>query len=263
MFERREALLAVEEAELGVKDARVSAKRAADDLEEAERKGISRSDTVRDAQEALADAQHSVAEATQAVANAQREQQRALAGTSSAMQNLHDSMSDLSPVQQDFARFLYSLKPRLDEVRATAAKGLLPGVQAGIEAAMKNFGRLRTVLRATSRVMGQAAERAGEFVGRKGFGRDLEEIGKTNARALRSMSNAGLNLADAFRHVMVAAGPLTDWFGRQTVKFTEFIKQSAKAGREAVTSPSSSRRPRTSCGCSARCSEISARAFGT
>ena len=57
-------------------------------------------------------------------------------------------------------------------------------------------------------------------------------MGGTNAQLLGRMGDAGLNFADALRHVVVAARPLTDWLGDVVVRMSEYVKNSARAGRE-------------------------------
>lgn len=46
------------------------------------------------------------------------------------------------------------------------------------------------------------------------------------------MGDAGLNVADAFRSILISAEPLLEWMSKGTVKFSEWLKTSSQAGRE-------------------------------
>ncbi|MEU1761311.1 hypothetical protein [Micromonospora sp. NPDC005652] len=96
---------------------------------------------VAEAQRAAADQQRqsafSIAQAQQSVVAAQRQLQESYKALSVAggesLDNLRKKMEELSPAGRRFAQFIYGLKPKLDELRATAQENLLPGVQASLE----------------------------------------------------------------------------------------------------------------------------------
>jgi hypothetical protein len=149
------------------------------------------------------------------------------------MANLSTKFDALPPAAQAFVRVLLSLKPKLDQLRATAAAGLLPGAAKGLLDASKNFGVVNTVVGLTAKAMGDLAERAGALVGSSGFGKDLETVGKRNVTIIGHVGNAAITLADALRHVIVAAGPLTLWLAKLSEKGADWILAQAKAGRES------------------------------
>ncbi|WP_431881816.1 hypothetical protein [Micromonospora chalcea] len=96
---------------------------------------------VAEAQRAAADQQRqsafSIAQAQQGVVSAQRQLQESYKALSVAggesLDNLRKKMEELSPAGRRFAEFIYGLKPKLDELRATAQENLLPGVQSSLE----------------------------------------------------------------------------------------------------------------------------------
>jgi hypothetical protein len=84
-------------------------------------------------------------------------------------------------------------------------------------------------------VLGDFARKAGEMVGSKAWGRDLQTQGERNTVTLRRGGEVALNLADALRHITLAAGPLVDWITRSAVKFSDLIDKQAEAGRKSGT----------------------------
>jgi hypothetical protein len=226
------AELAVEQARNDLQGTRVEAKRARQDYRDAQKSGIDGMPEVVAAKEAEADA-------NQAVTDAQRDLRQATEDATAAMENqgsaataLQQKMSQLPPAGQKFVRFLVSLKPRLDALRATAAKGFLPGAEKGLTGALRNFGVFRGLIDGTSKALGRLAAKAGQRLGSAMWGKDLSRLGKLNARIINRMGDAGLNLADALRHVMVAAEPFLDWLSGGVKNFSQWVKEEAAAGRE-------------------------------
>lgn len=142
------------------------------------------------------------------------------------------ALKEITPQQ---ARFVRELRPVVENVkglRAVARENLLPGLQRGVLAAAKNVGVLRPIVAKTAQALGHLADRAGQLVGSKGFGKDLETVGTRNAKIIRILGGAALHVADALRHVVVAAGPLTMWLARMAASWAGNIDGAAKAGRE-------------------------------
>ncbi len=253
-LEIAKATLAVKQAENDLASATRDRGRAESDATAADKAGVAGSQEVVAARKAIADAnqrvldaergiaasQRATAEASRNLANAQRGVTTALAAVSEAQKttagsaaNLNEKLQALPPAAQAFVKQLIALKPKLDDLRAVAAQGLFPGVVDGIHAAMANFGPLRAVVGETATVFGGLARRAGELVGSKGFGKDLTTVGARNAQIIQTLGDAALHLANAFRHVVVAAGPLATWIANTAGKWAQYIDVQAKAGRES------------------------------
>lgn len=231
--ERRSAALDVAEAELALREARQESKDTAEELNESERKGVEQSDQVVDARKALADAERATASAARALKSANQDAKDALEGTDAAADNLRKQFASMTPEAREFAKFLYDLRPQLMDLRQTAARGLLPGVEDGITAAMKNFPELENVVDATAKSFGRIAKESGEYFGREGVGRDIESLGLKNAKRFEVLADAGLDFGDALRHITMAAQPLVDFLVDTTADFAEWTKEEAKAGRES------------------------------
>jgi predicted nucleic acid-binding Zn-ribbon protein len=224
---------AVDQAENDLKRIRLDARRTRQDYEKVVDSGVRRMPQVVEARRAHADA-------IRAEQDAQRDLQQALEDNAAAMREqgaaattLNDQMGKLPVAAQQFVRELVSMKPRLDQLRATAASGLFPGVTAGLRGLMGNFGEINTIIGETARAFGGLAERAGQRLGSAEWGRDLLKIGRQNNRSLNQAGEAGLNFADALRHVLVAARPFVNWLGKGVVRLSDWVKTEAEAGRKS------------------------------
>jgi ribosomal protein L13E len=164
----------------------------------------------------------------------------ATGGVTDAVGGLNDQLDEnskafkrLTPEAQEFARKLEQMKAPIRDLSTVAQRGLLPGLTAGAEAAMRNLDVLQGGIGRTARVIGDLATQAGKLVGSRSFGQDLDTQMRRNDATIRRVGEGSLNLADALRHVTLAAGPLVDWMTRAGLRFTELIDRQAKAGRES------------------------------
>lgn len=238
--EKKTALLNVKEAELQLTDVRRDRLRQEKDTQAAEKLGVDRSEQVVQAQRAVADANRAVRDAslqvtraTQALSDAQLSAKESMAATSAAAANLNEKFNKLPPAAQAFVKVLVAMKPRLDELRQTAASGFFPGATEGLRSAAQNFDSVNKVVGQTSVVLGEAARKSGELVGSPAFGRDIEIIGGRNAKVLDTLGEALRHVISALRNVAVAAGPLTQWLADLANKWALNAAEAAKAGRES------------------------------
>ena len=233
-FDIRDAELSVDEARAAQQTAREDARRARQERHSARRATVRGMPQVAAAERALAQAQRQAADAARGLTDAATDQNRALDAGGAAADRFQLALKDLSPAGQRFVKFVTGdLLPKFKELKHTAQEGMLPGVERGIRSALKNFGPLNRVVEVTSETFGKLAERAGRMFGSKAWGRDIETIGQRNAKVLERGGKAGLHLADALRHVTVAAGPLVGWISRVTLGWARNIEKQAQAGRES------------------------------
>jgi phage-related protein len=114
--------------------------------------------------QAVADAQEqgarSIQSADQSVIDAQRALQQAMKSTADSGKGAADKVAqafaNLSPAAADFAKYLFSLKPALDQLKASAATGLFPPIQAGIAAMMTQLPNLIMIVGQFGAAMGGA-----------------------------------------------------------------------------------------------------------
>lgn len=166
---------------------------------------------VADAQRRVADAQRSqseqqrqsavsIAQAQQQVISAQRQLGQAIDKTSvaggEAFQNLKTAMDNLSPAGQQFAKFIFSLKPKFDELRATAAQGLLPGVQKAFETALPYLPPFTEWVGKVAEALGVLFVKAGQFLSTNATWTDFfTYMGATAVPTLQQLGRVTRDLA--------------------------------------------------------------------
>jgi len=224
---------AVDQARNDLQQTRLDAKRAREDYTKAQKGGVEKMPEVVAAKRAEADANRSVTEAERDLNKAIRDNSETMKEQGSAATTLQEKMAMLPPAAQKFVRVLLSLKPRLDELRATAASGFFPGAEAGLKGLMRNFGVVKGVVAETAGALGKIAAKTGKKLGSAVWGKDLTRIGKLNTRIIGRMGDSALNLADAFRHVLISAEPFLDWLSESTKEFSGWIKNEAEAGQKS------------------------------
>jgi len=216
-----------------VVDAKAAIVAADERVQDAERGVRDAHRAVTDAQRDVVEAQRAVVRAHQALSDAQLSANESMLSGAAATAAMNDKMNALPASTQAFVKQLIAMKPRLDELRTTAADGFFPGATAGLRAAMGSFTSVNKVVAQTSSVLGDAAQKSGELVGSPAFGRDIETIGGRNAKVIETMGEALRHVISALRHVMVAAGPLTQWLADTANKWALNAAEAAKAGRES------------------------------
>lgn len=157
----------------------------------------------------------------------------AVGGLNERLDQNSKAFRELTPEGKKFAQELERMKQPLRDLSQTAQKGMLPGLEAGIKSAMGNFGILKKGVGDTAKVLGEFGRQAGAMIGSKAFGQDLQTQIQRNNVTLQRFGSAALNVADAFRHIIISAGPLVDWITRTTVRLSQQIDAWAKAGRES------------------------------
>jgi hypothetical protein len=143
-----------------------------------------------------------------------------------------EALASLPPSARKFSDALVAMKPLLDDLRETAAAGFFPGAEKGLHLAARNFGVVQQVVAATAKVLGDLATRAGALVGSSAFGADLKKIGLNNAKVIDTLGGALLHVVSALRHVLVEAGPLTQWLADVINKWALHAAVAAKSARE-------------------------------
>jgi phage-related protein len=155
-----------------------------------------------------------------------------LTGMDKATEQFGKALEKPTPAMNNFKKSLSEFVPQVVHLRNLAQGPILRGLSAGIDEAKGNFSRLNPIVRQTGNVLGGLAKDAGKLVGSSAFGRDLTTVGNRNTKIIDILGHAALNVADALRHVVVAAGPLTMWLARMAAMWAKAADQAAKNGRE-------------------------------
>lgn len=156
---------------------------------------------------------------------------KALGGLWEKLDTNAKAFKQLSPEGQRFARTLQDFKAPIRELQQTTQRGLFPGLEDGLKAAVRNLPVVDRIVSRTSRMLGSLGAQAGRALGGRAWGRDLETLGNRNVVVLGRMGRSAGHLASALRHVSVAAGPLTGWMARGVERFAQSLEQAAEKGR--------------------------------
>lgn len=131
---------------------------------------------------------------------------------------------------KDFAKFLFGLTPQLNALK-TASAGMWDGVESGIRRLLPLFPILEQGVAGTAQKLGWLADQAGISI--SSWGPDLQTILAANTNVIGNFGIGAINLADALRHVMVAAIPLVTWISELVAQVGLWASDAALAGRES------------------------------
>lgn len=188
---------------------------------------------VADAQRSLARAQQQAAwaqqdasarvtEAQAQVAAAMAKTATAAAGSTAAQDRLAEAMAKLSPAGRDFARFLHGeMLPALRGIRGAVQETLLPRMQRSMSNLLALAPLVSEGLAETGRVIGDLSVKGSEMMTSGPWQADFATIMAGNNRILADFGLAGLDVADAFRHITVEALPMVERFSQFTQRVSE------------------------------------------
>jgi hypothetical protein len=222
---RVDAQLQYDQAAQALDDLTTRQGRLAKEQEKATKAGVEGSEQVQAAQEKAADAQERVRDAAVAVQRAseqvtaaQRNLQTTIQTTSatggSAVDTLREKMEALSPVGQKFARFLFSLKDEFKSLKAAAEAGLLPGVQAGIEALLPVLPQITLFVSRVAVAMGNLFKAAGQALASPFWVNFFDLMGQVAAPLLEALGGIIGGLARGFASLLLAFAPFSVVFMR-------------------------------------------------
>lgn len=253
-LERQQAQLAADEALQRITELRVQGERLRQDKTLADEAGVSGSRQVTAAQDALVaanqrvreaqdqvrasadavtqaqvdgarrveQAEQAVVQAARSLTQAQAQQAAQASRTVTETDKLAESLNKLSPAGQNFARFVATdLKPRLDQLRATAQAGLLPGVERGIRAALPVFGLLDQTIGEIARAFGDLAGRAGEALTDPFWTGFFTFIRDEAGPSTRTFGEILGNLAQGAAGLLQAFKPVWDGMGEGLLRLSE------------------------------------------
>lgn len=218
LLDRQEALHRVKEAEEDLADVRTRNKRLAEDAVDIERKGVENSDKVvqarhaaQEATQAVADAVDRLRDAQLDLAQAQKEQAAGGAAGLKALQAYQDELAKLSPSARAVVLGLIGMADAWKAVQRNVSERLFAPV-------VSQLGNLRSLLPVVEDLLGRSADQLG-ILAAKGIAmvssgpwkRDFATIAGNNAAVTKSLGDAALYVADAFRNIIIAAGPFTTW----------------------------------------------------
>lgn len=230
----RQLLKAREDGAKAVADAQKRAEEAARSYQRAQTDGAER---IADAQRSVADAQRSAADtqrnsqrqikdAQDALARSQRSLAQAYQGLGTAggeaFDNMNDSLAQLSPAGQAFAKWLVGLKPKLKELRDAAQGGLLPGVQEGLQTLIDYyFPAFKAFVADLSEGIGDMFAATGKVLTDPRWERFFGFLERNALPNLQGLWVAALNVARGIANITMALDPLAKPMGQGLVQLTE------------------------------------------
>jgi hypothetical protein len=248
--EKEQARITYEQQQQQYKELVISNQRLQEQTDDANKKGVEGSDQVVQAKQQITQANQQVRSSEQDLADAQKgarqariEESRTLADAerrvadaqvdlrqktvqtgidgTTAMDNLNYAMSQLSPTGQEFARFLYGLKPLLDEIRGAAQKGLLPGVQRGISLLVKTYGpEFVKFVGTLAKVLGDLFFQGSKALTAPWWHDFFRQIAAVAPKLLGLLGQIFLDLAEGFAGVLEAFIPYAPEFLKLVLELT-------------------------------------------
>jgi hypothetical protein len=161
----------------------------------------------RQAAFALANAQQSLVQAQRSLAGAY-----ATAGTagSAAMDKVNTAMGKLSPTAQRFAKFIHGLRDEFYQLRASAADGMLSGLQTAITMLLPHLPAINAFVRQVGNKLGQMFVEFATALKEPVFVQFFEYIKNTAIPTMDLWFNVGMNLLRGFIGLFLGFTPLTD-----------------------------------------------------
>ncbi|MEV8510832.1 hypothetical protein [Dactylosporangium sp. NPDC051484] len=168
---------------------------------------------------------YSIAQAQQSVISAQRAAGAATvaAATSgtAAIDKLDEAMRGLPVSAQTFARYLFSLRPRLQELQATAANGVLPGAQQSIETILPYFGNLNSFVGDVAGTIGVLEVRAAKTFTSPVWRGFFSFIAGNATPVLHGLYETTVNVGEGFAHILMEFAPVERQVGAGVLKLSE------------------------------------------
>ena len=220
---RRDAELAFKEADLNYRQAKDKVNDLAKEQAYAAQTGVEGTQVVIDAQQALNDARTDQARTerdnAQRIADAQDNLADALKRTSAAGASAASALAGLPKSAQDFAKYIASIKPEFDKLRAAAADGLFPKLTTSVQTLVENlFPRLVPIIGDTAGAIGDLSIKFADMLTTTENMDRIDRIfGDTNIKVIEDLGGAAVNLGEAFLIILDAARPLIE-------KFSEWVK---------------------------------------
>ncbi|MGI5247767.1 hypothetical protein [Dactylosporangium sp. CA-139066] len=241
---------ALEEALLRQEELRVAGERLAAEQQRNTQTGVDGSKRVVAAQDAIAQSQQrivdaergvsdarqqaaaqarqsafAIAQAQQAVITAQRAAGAATVAAAAtggaAVDKLADAMANLPVSAQSFARFLFGLQPRLQQLQATAADGILPGAQQSIETLLPYFGSLNAFVGNVAGTVGTLEVRAARTFTNPFWRQFFGFLASEASPSLIKLYDASINVGEGFAHILLEFAPVQRQVGGGLVTLSE------------------------------------------
>jgi hypothetical protein len=241
---RREAELAFREADLNLRRAKDKNRDLATEQERLAKTGVEGLDSVISARKAKAEADKAVGEAREDLSKAER---NAAEREADARENLQDAKDDLAKAkaggdgsgaddplagltesQKKFAKFIASLKPKIDELKEIAAGAFLPGLTEAIQLIVdKAWPTITKGVEQIGTALGKAAVSIAKAITESGNLKDLGTVFEDAAENIEILGRIIGNVWGIFLSYLIALDPLTkkflEWLEKSSAEYEAFL----------------------------------------
>lgn len=223
---RKEAELALAEAELGYRRAVDTNKDLAAEQDRIAKQNQGRTDAQIEAEKDLIDAKNDLLDTIKENADAEAdaaEQVRRAKEKAEDSATASDPLAGLTESQKTFAKFLADMKPKLDELKEIAAKGFLPVLQEQIERLDKiYFPVLKTGIAQVSESLAKATVSVADELAKSANVDSVKQLFLTTSKVIEDFGVIGGKALGSVLTILDEASPLTE-------RFTGYLKQQATA----------------------------------
>jgi hypothetical protein len=153
-------------------------------------------------------------------------------GLDKALAGNKKALAALTPEGRAFVQIMREMRPEIQRTRRVAQQGLFPGLGALLGDLRSQAPQIRQIVRQTAGDLGGLARFGGQQISSPGFMRELIQLSDQGGRALGAAARSAFYFARAAEHIMVAAGPLTDWLGNTVEGWGKTAERQAKVGME-------------------------------
>ena len=218
---RKEAELAFQEAELNLRKAKDRSADLNKEQDRLARTGVSGTEAVINANQRLAQAQSAkdkvVRDGLRSQAKAEADLAKAKAAAASAGADAGgggaDPFAGLNEAQVTFVRFLASLKPQFDGLKASLSAALLPPLQEAITTLMNGaFPVVKQGLTLVAAATGEAAKSFANAVVEATNLANLKTLFESSSRIIDSLGRSAGSLWGAVLSVLTAVAPMAERF---------------------------------------------------
>lgn len=169
---------------------------------------------VTDAQNALTTALQNQADTLATVALSGQTAAGSGGGSAAATPNTFaQDMAKLTDQGRQFVYFLLGIKSQIDALGNSVQAILLPGLQAGITAALPLFGPLSLYIENAAQGIGDFVDELGHFLGSAQGVSEVNAIFSQGAGFMSDMANAAFSVIGAFLSIGSQAGPIVSAIG--------------------------------------------------
>ena len=159
----------------------------------------------------LGGALKAASKAEEALTEEQQKARAEMSASERAAADYADALAKLPKETQSFAKYLVSLKPKLNQLKAAAAKGLMPGAEAGLKSVMKLFPTVAKSVASMGKSFGDSFKALGAAMASKDYKTKFENVMGSNNKIAKVFATGMKDAALILLSVADAARPLTEW----------------------------------------------------